>query len=231
MAKVRIARSSPAERADIPAPTSSPLRRRDAEANRRRILDAATEAFATEGLGVSLAEIARRAGVGNATVHRNYSCKQALLDELFSDWFARRRAAADKGLADVDAWRGLVEFLEDALADAATYRGAGELYAIRLRGREQLDDSLNALIKRAQKARVMRADVTLQDVALLLLGISRTIEITRCAAPQQWRRHLAVVLAGLHDGTGSRLPGKPIPPGELDAAIRAWSGPLVGRGE
>jgi len=39
----------------------APARRRDAEANRQRILDAATEAFATEGLVVSLAEIARRA--------------------------------------------------------------------------------------------------------------------------------------------------------------------------
>jgi AcrR family transcriptional regulator len=194
-------------------------------------LDAASEAFATEGLGVSLAEIARRAGVGNATVHRNYAGKQALLDELFSDWFARRRAAAEKGLANPDAWLGLVEFLEDALADAVTSRGAGELYAIRLRGRERLDGPLSALIKRAQKAGVMRTDVNLQDVSLLLLGISRTIEITRCAAPQQWRRHLAVVLDGLRDSTSGRMPGRPIQASELDAALREWSGPLVGRGD
>lgn len=208
---------------------SAPARRRDAEANRQRILDAATEAFATEGLGVSLAEIARRAGVGNATLHRNYACKQALLDELFGEWFARRRAGAQKALNDPDPWRGLVEFLEDALADGATCRGAGELYAIQLRGRQRLSASMRQLVKRAQQAGVMRTDVTPQDVTLLVLGVARTIEITGCAAPQQWRRHLAVVLAGLRNDAPGPVPGTPIPPGELDEAIRSWSGPLVGR--
>jgi hypothetical protein len=117
------------------------------------------------------------------------------------------------------------------LADGATYRGAGELYAIRLRGRERLVGSLRQLISRAQDAGMMRSDVTVQDVTLLLLGVGRTIEITGCVAPEQWRRHLAVVLAGLRDGTQGRLPGKSIPPGELEKAIQDWSGPLVGRRE
>jgi hypothetical protein len=58
--------------------------RSDARENRDRIL-AAAQAFAEHGLSVSLIEIARRAGVGNATLHRNFT-KEQLVEELFCDW-------------------------------------------------------------------------------------------------------------------------------------------------
>ena len=64
--------------------------RSDARENRDRILAAAAQAFADEGLSVSLIEIARRAGVGNATLHRNFT-KEQLIDELFQDWYGRRQ--------------------------------------------------------------------------------------------------------------------------------------------
>jgi AcrR family transcriptional regulator len=55
--------------------------RSDARENRDRILAAAAQAFAEHGLSVSLIEIARRAGVGNATLHRNFT-KEELVEEL-----------------------------------------------------------------------------------------------------------------------------------------------------
>lgn len=207
----------------------SPVRRRDAEANRKRILAAAAEAFGNEGLGVSMVEIARRAGVGNATVHRNYSCKQQLLEELFEEWFARRSAAADRAKADPDPWHGLVSFLEDAFADGAAHRAAGDLYVFRMRGRERLMGSLESLLVRARDAGVVRADVTCEDLATLMLGVGRTIEVTACVAPQQWRRHLAIVLDGLRPRDVDPLPGLSIRGPDLDAAIREWSRPLIGR--
>ena len=73
-----------------PAETARCLRS-DARENRDRILAAAAQAFADEGLGVSLIEIARRAGVGNATLHRNFT-KEQLIDELFRDWYGHRRS-------------------------------------------------------------------------------------------------------------------------------------------
>src|ERR671918_105350 len=56
--------------------------RSDAERNRRLVLEAATEAFAEEGLDVGMAEIARRAGVGNATVFRRFPSKDALIEAI-----------------------------------------------------------------------------------------------------------------------------------------------------
>ena len=91
-----------------------PRRGRDARENRDRILAAAAQAYADDGLSVSLIEIARRPGLGNATVHRNFTTDQ-LVAALFCGWYARRRAFAERALADPDPWHGLVSFLEDVL--------------------------------------------------------------------------------------------------------------------
>ena len=68
--------------ATSPTASDRPLRR-DAERNRLRILAAAREAFAEEGLSVTLDEIARRAGVGVGTVYRRFPDKEQLIDALF----------------------------------------------------------------------------------------------------------------------------------------------------
>jgi AcrR family transcriptional regulator len=62
-----------------------PTRRADAERNRDKILAAARSAFADPEADVSMAEIARRAGVGMATLYRNYPGRRELLEALFAD--------------------------------------------------------------------------------------------------------------------------------------------------
>ncbi len=67
-------------------PTSqSPARRADAERNRDKILAAARAAFADPEAEVSMAEISRRAGVGMATLYRNFPGRRELLEALFTD--------------------------------------------------------------------------------------------------------------------------------------------------
>jgi AcrR family transcriptional regulator len=63
----------------------APLRRADAERNRAKILAAARAAFADPGAEVSMAEISRRAGVGMATLYRNFPGRQELLEALYTD--------------------------------------------------------------------------------------------------------------------------------------------------
>jgi AcrR family transcriptional regulator len=64
---------------------SSPTRRADAERNRDKILAAARSAFADPEAEVSMAEISRRAGVGMATLYRNFPGRRELLEALFTD--------------------------------------------------------------------------------------------------------------------------------------------------
>jgi len=68
-----------------PGQVSSPARRADAERNRDKILAAARSAFADPGTEVSMAEISRRAGVGMATLYRNFPGRQELLEALYTD--------------------------------------------------------------------------------------------------------------------------------------------------
>jgi AcrR family transcriptional regulator len=66
-------------------PAQVPARRADAERNRDKILAAARTAFADPDAEVSMAEISRRAGVGMATLYRNFPGRQELLEALYAD--------------------------------------------------------------------------------------------------------------------------------------------------
>jgi AcrR family transcriptional regulator len=68
-----------------PDPFPSPARRADAERNRDKIMAAARAAFADPEAEVSMAEISRRAGVGMATLYRNFPGRRELLEALYTD--------------------------------------------------------------------------------------------------------------------------------------------------
>ena len=88
--------------------TSFPNRRAAAERNRDRILAAARDAFADPGAEISMAEIARRAGVGMATLYRNFPGRQELLEALYADEVDTicGAARAEEGQAPGDAPKG-----------------------------------------------------------------------------------------------------------------------------
>jgi AcrR family transcriptional regulator len=87
-------------------PTEAELRR-DAVANRERILDTASRLFADRGLEMSMDEIARTAGVGPATLYRRFPTKEALLDAVLGDVLERFLAFAQEALENDDAYAGL----------------------------------------------------------------------------------------------------------------------------
>jgi AcrR family transcriptional regulator len=70
-------------------------RRADAERNRDKILAAARTAFAVPDADVSMAEISRRAGVGMATLYRNFPGRRELLEALYTDEVDAVCAAAE----------------------------------------------------------------------------------------------------------------------------------------
>ncbi|XRQ03955.1 TetR/AcrR family transcriptional regulator [Actinomadura welshii] len=64
---------------------AAPIRRADAQRNRERVLAVAREAFAGPEPDISMAEISRRAGVGMATLYRNFAGRRELLEALYQD--------------------------------------------------------------------------------------------------------------------------------------------------
>ena len=151
--------------------------RSDAQDNRDRIMAVAREAFAAEGLDVSMREVARRAGVGPATLYRRFPTKEALVVEAFSEQMAACTAAVDEGLAHSDPWQGfrhtveqvcLLHVLDRGFSAAFThaYPKAIDFAAVRDRSFRKLAE----LIRRAKATGALRADFSVDDVVLLLMA-------------------------------------------------------------
>lgn len=184
-------------------PAEKPLRR-DAERNRRRILDAARELFAQRGLGVTLNDIAHHAGVGVGTVYRRFPDKSVLIEGLFEESFEEIVARMQTALADPDPWHGIVRFLEGQFEAQANDRGLKELITeapggleriARLRGR--LLPMSERLVQRARRAGVVRPDIQPSDFAITQLMIGAVLDVSHDVDPELWRRYLALLLRGM----------------------------------
>jgi AcrR family transcriptional regulator len=210
------------------ATSSTPLRA-DAERNRRRILDAAREAFAERGLDVSLDEIAARAGVGVGTVYRRFGDKGALIDVVFEEKVADVTRAAREALALDDPWEGFTTFMTRLCEQQAADRGFKEALLGRERGTERVDRARETiapvaweLLRRAQGAGRVRADLDGYDVPMLHKLIGFVADATRDEAPDYWRRVLGVVLDGLAARREEPTP-LPAPPLDAEAFVRVMS--------
>jgi AcrR family transcriptional regulator len=211
-------------------PNGRPLRR-DAERNRQRILAAAQQAFADRGLDVSLDEIAAQAGLGVGTVYRRFASKEALVEALFEDRLGEVVAAGERALADPDAWRGLVTFLEGSNALHGFDRGLREvLLGSRFghehvaRVRESLQPIVTTLVARAQEQGRLRPDAAATDIPLIAIMLGSVVDYTRHVQPEIWRRCLAVIIDGLRAGVAEPTPMHPGPldHDEVDQAMRSW---------
>ena len=140
------------------ARTSVDSLRADARRNRERILAAAGTSFAEHGAGASLEQIARRAGVGSATLHRHFPSRQTLLEAVFRERVATLCAAAAELQETTDPGPALITWLQAVGAHAVSNRG---LAASLMSGARDSDPTLgatcHALIIEAGDALLVRA--------------------------------------------------------------------------
>ncbi|GAB4081010.1 TetR/AcrR family transcriptional regulator [Modestobacter muralis] len=204
--------------------------RRDAEANRQRILTAARRLFSETGLAVSHNDVARAAEVGVGTVYRRFPRKEDLLLALFEDQVEQVVRLAETAGARADPWRGLYVFLEAMLQMQADDRGLHEYLlgsqAPSLAGRatERISPVVAELLARAKELGQVRADVEVADVALVPVLVGAVLDRTRGVAPDQWRRVLALVMDGFRPPAEGSLPGQPLDPAQLEQVFTSWKG-------
>ncbi|WP_243437759.1 helix-turn-helix domain-containing protein [Streptomyces sp. FH025] len=101
--------------------------RRDAQRNRDLLLAAARDMFSRHGLDVPLDQIAKEAGVGNATLYRHFPTREALIAEVFADAGAGLAGAGEEALAAEDAWTGLERYFGRIFELVAADRGINDL--------------------------------------------------------------------------------------------------------
>ncbi|WP_328469799.1 TetR/AcrR family transcriptional regulator [Actinoplanes sp. NBC_00393] len=179
--------------------------RADARRNRARVLEVAAEVFATEGLGVPVHEIARRAGVGTGTVSRHFPTKESLFAAILLERMAGLTAEADALAAEEEPGEAFFQYFGALVHAGAGNRGlaealAGAGYDLDTVGAEAGHDvagRLRDLLTRAQQAGAVRLDIEYPDLKALMVGCQAHPAGSTDAAALD--RIIAVVTAGLRN--------------------------------
>lgn len=154
-------------------------RRADARRNHDAVLAAARKLFAERGVDAPLDDVARLAGVGNATMYRHFPTRQDLIIAVYADEVTElceegeALLAADSPDDALHAWLGV--FVEHVagkrdLALAIPKDGSalfGEWH-------EKMLATASALLTRAQDAGEVRADLTVRELMTLANAIALT---------------------------------------------------------
>jgi len=150
---------------------TQPQRRKDASANRKAILEAARELFA-DSTDVAMCAIAKRAGVGQATLYRNFPNRSALAAELIDENFERIAALAAEHEGDANAFFVLLRTLIDGLVTmyglAVLARSDAETDSHLQLARQRMRTLLRRPLADAKTADLVRRDLSLDDVFLML---------------------------------------------------------------
>jgi AcrR family transcriptional regulator len=187
--------------------------RSDARRNRLRVVQAASEIFAEQGIRASVADVAARAGVGNATVYRSYPTKAALLAEVALLWLEqieRESAAAATADDPVAAFTELVEIVFERLRGdrlAADLLSEGNLTDAVAQTRRRVEANWTTTLRRAADAGAVREDVTYADLSVLILGTAERLSELGVTDPARWRRTAQFVRAAVAAPPGSSMIG------------------------
>ena len=185
----------------------APARRADAERNRDKILAAARTAFADPDAEVSMAEISRRAGVGMATLYRNFPGRQELLEALYTDEVDAICTAAETIDGETPG-AVLMAWLHRFFAFATSKRHiASELLKhtdynnpLFANNRARVIAAGRPLLAAAQRAHEVRDNLTLEQILDMVIAIATIHGDTRYLEP---------ILQTALDGLRPSTDGKP----------------------
>lgn len=184
--------------------------RADAARNVERIVIAARETFAAQGAAAQLDDIARRAGVSEATLYRHFASKEQLVNAVIRQRFAEVvEPAIEHALDGEDAWQAMVTMLEAALSVAVEERGtfaAGGGPGMFVELAARYFDAFAGVLRRAQDAGQVRADLAPEDLPVLTIMLISASHKVR-EPGDGWRRYLALLLDALRPAAATPLPG------------------------
>jgi AcrR family transcriptional regulator len=161
---------------DVTAQVGTKLRS-DARDNRERILAVARLAFAADGIDVPIREIARRVGLGVATVYRHFQTKEDLLAAAFVEQLELCSSVVEQGLAADDPWDGFSLVVAKMMEMHALDRGFARAFTSHLplvadfaAERNQSLRLIQKLVRRTKEAGYLREDFVLEDLVLALMA-------------------------------------------------------------
>ena len=200
--------------------TTAPDRplRRDAADNRLRLLTAASRVFESQGLGASVADVARAAGVGMGTLYRRFPSKEALIEALVTEVLEAHVTMAKEAALLPDGV-GLEAFLEASGAYQSEHLGClPKLWNIDHELVRTARELIANLLSNAQAHGRVRTDLTSTDITLVLWSLRGVLQTSRGSAPNAWRRYLDLLIAGMRP-TDVALPHAPLTQREVDRIL------------
>jgi AcrR family transcriptional regulator len=198
--------------------------RSDAERNRARIIAAGRTVLGRDGLNASMASVAREAGVGIATILRHFPTKEDLVAAVFSDRLDAYADAVTVALDDPDPWNGFTGYIDTACAMQAADYGFADVLTMTFPTAKALEQRRNEayeamvqLISRAKATGRLRQDFDPSDLVLMHMANAGVINATGDAAPDAWRRVVALMIQSFEAPARGPLPASP----EHDALYKA----------
>ncbi|MER6048097.1 TetR/AcrR family transcriptional regulator [Streptomyces sp. NPDC001793] len=198
--------------------SDQPRLRADAVRNRERIIAAARETMVEFGAEVSFDEIARRAGVGNATLYRHFADRHELIHHVTLSVMSRIADRAERALAEEpDAFTALRRFVHDAVEERIgalcplLSDGIDPAHPDLLAARDRLDAAVLAVMGAARDSGRLRTDIAVGDLMVALTQLTRPLPGTGCLDFDKFvHRHLQLFLDGLQAPARSELPGSAV---------------------
>jgi AcrR family transcriptional regulator len=192
-----------------------------------RVLAAAHEVFAEQGLEAPMNEIARRAGVGIATLHRRFPTREDLITATFAVKMKAYAHAIDQALQDPDPWRGFCGCIERVCQMQAADRGFTHVLTLTFPTAKAFEADRNRsyhgfvrLIARAKETGRLRPGFSPEDLILLLMANAGVISATGESAPDAWRRLVAYMVQAFSADNTEPLPPAPTPKAIYRAMLR-----------
>jgi AcrR family transcriptional regulator len=179
--------------------------RADAVRNRERILEVAREVFRRDGAAASLDDIARRSGVGNATLYRHFPTRDDLLEAVYRSEVEKLATAEQSFAADMpplEALRAWMLLLIDHISDKKLITPALDTVtggSIRLfeGSRSLIHTAFVASVNRAIVSGDLRSDTDPNDLVRALVGVFHTTAIP--GWEESARRLVNILIAGVRD--------------------------------
>lgn len=157
--------------------------RADARRKREAVLTAAVEVFAEHGVDIALDEVARRAGVGIATLYRHFPTREALITGAYVREVDKLCDGVEDLLAEMPADQAMVSWMQRFTGYVAVRPGMGQALksivmstdAVALQAsQDRIHAAIRRLVEAGVESGVIRADITPEDVAGALSGIGLT---------------------------------------------------------
>jgi AcrR family transcriptional regulator len=190
----------PKKKLTPPPPARKP--RSDAKRNRERILEVAKEVFTRDGAAASLDDIARRSGVGNATLYRHFPTRDALIEAVYRSEVEKLAAAEERFAATMpplEALRAWMLLFIDHVAGKkliipAMDTVAGGAMRLIEGSRNLIHTAFITSVNRAIASGELRADTDPNDFVRALVGLFHTTALP--GWEESARRLVNILIAG-----------------------------------